>query len=750
MKYAYFCILSFFSLAGQSQWVWDNFTGEERAFFYNITRRTEILKPELFHLLEFTDSIPWVNDTLPDHAYVEKQIVKSPEKLILHVDQIPRKSIGLISDLAVAYSLWELDKVLHYRTSVDEKDAHLKEKLAIYEGYVIQNIPQSALTTLTSGKYVLMKGISNYFSPSMAITDKMAALANSGYSQQDQMLIVNALYTAHELYVAQRMKEVMWNLGAINLDVEKDFLSAAGDGSSWSDLEGTFKTPYNHLVPDEKGLFRFETEEYVEKEEQIGGEIVTKKPIIRVKDILVKEFRTSLEKSTILHFDVYGYHPERQTTIAIQKGGSSYILYGKNEHRLLSPDSTYGKGTTYWRLLWELEHVYIADLNEKLYGKKGYEYWIKEYEDKLVGTELLIKKTEFRLNELRHKPMGPPKMKKKKIKDKDLGSSDQINGHPTNTLTKTEKQINIEQARLTHLNTQWENERAMLAKLKKEMEEAYILLVRYQALYDRMQKNLGYVFMSYEQEGDIYTFSDGAIFNYATQDFIFPDGSREDVFQVFHIAFGEKVLSTKIEESFVHMHYSQRDLKTNYTLRRVVEDKNSQTQFTKGDSIQLMEIFRAALDKDLKIEVIAEAGGIMEEKEGMYYRDSTQGTIENKPDQFGNDGLTVYRADKGSILQLKVTVWGERMIPAEFSKYQAQFDKWILKNPDLNEVDYYTGIKAKQKATQWIDHLKKLVPLWFKKPEDQTKLLKTLSAAKVGNVWFKGGTIKTKVPEVVS
>jgi hypothetical protein len=746
MKYVYFCILSFFSLAGQSQWVWDNFTGEERAFFYHISRRTEILKPELFHLFEFTDSIPWVNDTLPDYSYVEKQIVKSPEKLILHYDQIPRKSIGLVSDLALAYSLWELDRVLHYRGSVDEKDKDLKVKLKVFEAYVIQNIPQTALTTLTSGEYVLLKGIAGYFSPSMSMTDKMASLANSGYTQQDQMLIINSIYTAQELYVANRTREVMNQLGGIFDDQYNDFISAAGDGSSWSDLLGSFKTPYNHLVPDERGLFRFEAEEYVEKEEKAGGEIVLKKPIIRVKDILVKEFRTNLEKATVLHFDVYGYHPERQTTIAIQKGGASYILYGKNEHRLLSPDSTYGKGTTYWRLLWELEHVYIADLNEKLYGKKGYEYWIKEYEDKIKNTELLIKKTEFRLDELRHKPMGPPKMKKKKIKDKDLGSSDQINGHPTNTLTKTEKQINIEQARLIHLNTQWENEKLMLAKLKKEMEEAYFLLVKFQSLYDKMQKNLGYVFMSYEQDGDIYTFSDGAIFNYATQDFIFPKDTREENFQVFHIAFGEKVLSTKIEESMVHMNLAYVDLKKRFTLERIVEDKNAQQEFTNGDSIQVMEIFRAALDKNLKIEMIAEAGGIMDQSHGVYYRDSAMSPIPNTTEGFKNSGLTIYRADKGSNLQLRVTVWGEQMIPYAFTNYQDQFGKFKAKYPDLNEVDYYTGIKAKHKATQWIEHLKKQVLVWFKKPEEQSKLLKTLSAVKIKTVWFKGGQIKAKVP----
>lgn len=746
MKCALFSILSLLSLAVQSQTPWENFTGEERAFFYNITRRTEILKPELFHLFEFTDSIPWVNDTLPDYSYVEKQIVNDKSKLILHVDQIQRKSIGLISDLAIAYSLWELDRVLHYRTSVDEKDKDLKEKLKVFEAYLMENIPQSALTTLTSGEYVLRKGISNYFSPSMSITDKMASLANSGYPVQDQMLIINALYTAQELYVTNKSKEVMYQLGGFYTDEYHDYLSAAGDGSAWTDLQGSFKTPYNFLVPDERGLFRFETEEYTEREEQVGGEVIVKNPIVRVKDILVRECRTDIEKSTVLHFDVYGYHPERQTTIAIQKGGSSYILYGKNDHRLVSPDSSYGKGTTYWRLLWELENVYIADLNEKLYGKRGYEYWIAEYEDKIKNTELLIKKTEYRLDELRHKPMGPPKMKKKKIKDKDLGSSDQINGHPTNKLTKTEKQINIEQARLTHLNTQWENEKSMLAKLKKEMEEAYFLLVKFQTLYDKMQKNLGYIFMSYEQEGDIYTFADGAIFNYATQDFIFPTIHREEVFHVYHIAFGEKVLSTRLEESFIHMNLAYVHLQKRFTLERIVEDKTAQPEFTDGDSIQVMEIFRAALDKDLEIEIIAEAGGIMDSSHGIFYRDSTMSPVPNESIGFKNSGLTIYRADKGSNLQLRVTVWGEQMIPSAFSAYQPQFVKFKAKYPDLNEVDYYTGIKAKYKATQWIAHLKKLVPVWFKKPEDQKKLLKALGGAKVQTVWFKAGQIKANVP----
>lgn len=744
MKYVYFCIFSLFCVTTNAQNYWDDFTGEERAFFYNVSRKTEILNPELFHLFEFTDSIPWINDTLPDYSYVEKQIVKFPEKLVLHTDEIPRKSVGLICDLSTAYAIWELDKVLQYRASVDEKDKPLKVKLKVYEQYVIEHIPQTALTTLTSGEYVLLKGIYSYFAPSMSVTDKMASLANSGYTVRDQMLILNALHMANEKYVYMRSVDIFKALGGTNADYT-NFISAAGDGSSWSDLKGGIKTPYNNALPDERNLYYFEAEEYIEKEEKLGEEPTFKKPVVRIKDIRVREFRAHNEKSTVLHFDVQGFHPERQTTIAIQRGGSSYILYGKNEHRLLSPDSTYGVGTTYWRLLWELEHVYIADLNERLYGKKGYEYWIKNYEAKIRDTQLRIKKTEYRLDQMRHTPMGAPKMKKKKIKDKNLGGSDQINGHPTNKLTKQEKKMNVEQNRLIHLNTQLENEKSMLLKLKKEMEEAYFLLVKYQALFDKMQKNLGYIFMPYEQEGTIYTFSDGAIFNYATQDFIFPTNYREDVFYVYHIAFGEKVLSTKIEETFVHMNLAYAYLKDRYTLERIVADKNPNPALTSGDSIQVMEIFQAVLEQDLKLELIAEAGGIMGQSNGGYYRDSLASPVANTKEGFKNDGVTVYRADKTNIVQLRVTCWGEKMIPYAFEAYRPKFAKFKSSYPDLNEVDFYTGIKAKQLAVEWIEKLKTYVPKWFKKPEDQAKLLKALSAAKVKTVWFNGGQVKAKI-----
>ena len=54
-------LISFVSCLTYGQDSWDEMTGEQRAFMYSIARRTEILKPEVFHLFEFKDSIPWIS-----------------------------------------------------------------------------------------------------------------------------------------------------------------------------------------------------------------------------------------------------------------------------------------------------------------------------------------------------------------------------------------------------------------------------------------------------------------------------------------------------------------------------------------------------------------------------------------------------------------------------------------------------------------------------------------------------------------
>lgn len=740
MRYIYL-VTFFFSIIGFAQEDWDDFTAEEKAFLYHSARRTTILKSTVFNLFEFTDSIPYIRDTLPDYSYIEREVIKNPDKLIFHSEAVNRKSDGLLADLALRMALRELGRVLHYRNSVDKKHTDLKEKLKIFEKYVLEEVPQQVVRTLNNGEYVLVESLQGYYAPSLSVSDKMASLVNSGYSELDQMLILNAIMYAQEKYVATRTVEIAKALG-VNLDESNDYLSAVGDGGNWVDLRGGIKTPYDKELSDEKGLFKFVIKD--EKNEEDEG------TVLKVKEIEQKQFTMNDKMETVVHVDVFGYHEERQTTIAIQSGGNSYVLYGKNEHRLVSPDSSYGEGTTYWRLMHTLEHVHIAGLKEDLYGKRGYEYQIDLYEKKIESTLMKIKKTEYRLDKLRHTPEGKPKIKKKKLKKKNLGLSDQAGkGHPTSALSKLDKQKNIEQNRLIQLNGQLEAQKQILEKLKEEMEKAYITLVAYEAKLDFMRKTMGYNIMGSEEENGVYYFSDGAIFDYRTQDFIFPPNRDRTTFQVYHISFGKDVFADQIDENFVHLNVSNRELGEKYVLRRDAKVE-ALDQMTASDSLQVLDVFNYLSEKKAEINFTVVAGGIREESPLSLVRDSTGSPVAFDAAKKRMSSFVKFNGERTSVLQLTLTSLEDRMIPADFSsKYATAYEKIHGKYPAINEIDFYSGIIAKYAANQYLQLLKDKANKWIKSAEKRSVVLGKLNKLKLKKVYFEASKLYHKVPNYI-
>jgi hypothetical protein len=738
MKYILICFIGL-SLTSVAQETWDDLSGREKAYLYYVARQTDILKPELFHLFEFTDSIPYFNDTLPNYKYVEGEIVKDPDKLKIYQSEFARKSNGLVRDLAVRYATWELGEVLHFRNSTDTADAILKEKFKVFEQYVLEEVPQKAVRTLNNGDYVLLESLQGYYTHSLTIHDKLAAIKNTNFSQNDQMLILNAIMRAEEKYINECANKLMEILTGQEPN-DKSFLSAVGDGSNWADIKGIKNTPFTTNLPDENGLFRFMVEE-VENEE-------TEKNELKIKDVLIRELKSDGNQRTVLHADVFGYHPERQTTLVVQKGGNSYVLYGKNGHRLVSPDSTYGEGMTYWRLMHNLEFVHIAQIKEDLYGKKGYEYQIDLYEKKIESTKLAIKKTEYRLDKIRHTPSGPPKMKKKKLKKKNLGLSDQDgSGHPTGAMTKIDKKRNIEQNRLLQLNGQLMTEKSILAKLIVEMEKAFITLAKYETKLDRMKKNMGYLVMEYTQEGDLFTFSDGAIFNYRTQDFSFPPNGKAESFRVYHITFGEEVFAKYIDENFIHLDINFSRDKDKYVYQNVSFDarKNQQNNV---DSIQTQELFMLLAHEDLEVDLVVASAGNSEFHDNAFEAVISSPVIPFDPDHIKNNGAVLKKAQLNGLLQLRVEVGEDNMLPETFANYTKSFAKFKKKNPSLTEIDFYAGIRAKHEADLWLNELELKAAKWLKDSDELDDVLKSINKIKVKKVYFNKGEVQAKVPEL--
>ena len=253
-------------------------------------------------------------------------------------------------------------------------------------------------------------------------------------------------------------------------------------------------------------------------------------------------------------------------------------------------------------------------------AKKGFDYLIDQYEQKVVKTRQNIKKTEEALNKLRYQPTGPPKMKKKKKsrrqRKKGQSTSFQDNPvHPRGKLSGTAKKRQIQQHNLVGYEGQLQTELATLKQLKKDKEEAFDLLSRYEAKLGIMKRNYGDSRLSFTSDkyGN-YTFSDGTIFNVQRQDLTFKETDKDQYFEVILVSFGENVMDKNVEEVFVHMNLNHITNQEVHTLLHRSETPHRIRPFSVSDSIQIQELFKHLEKSKLPIQisgnVIVEANNV--------------------------------------------------------------------------------------------------------------------------------------------
>ncbi|MDX1349981.1 MAG: hypothetical protein R3279_07035 [Putridiphycobacter sp.] len=697
---------------------WEAFSGKQKAFFYQLTRKIDNLKPAVFHLLEFTDSIPYVNDTLPDYPHVELAIENDSSKLICHFNEFARKNRGLLMDIGTHYATWELDLVLQFRNSDKPQHQYLKAYHQKFERLVLENVPSAAAKMWSDGSYTLAPKIAAYYAPNLTIAEKIAALKNSGFNTDEKRTLLSAIYTAQNEYISKRATEIVEILCGKTIS-SQNFLIAAGDGQNWSELESILRTKYNRPLPDPKAFFAYQL---VSK--RLGN---SEEKTLGVAQNNIQKMATHGQMNTHLHVDVWAYHPQRQTTLIIQKGGNSYVLYGNNDNRFLSPDSTFGEGTTYANLIDELENVWIADLKEKIYGKRGFDFLIALYEKKIVKTRLNIKKTEEHLDKLRYTPEGPPKMKKKKKSRRQRKKGSSISyqdnqGVPRGQMSKTAKQKQIQQHNLVGYEGQLQTELATLKQLKKDKEAAFDLLAQYEAKLDQLKKNFGYNLMSYTTDKNgYYTFSDGTTFNYRTQDLIFKPNGEADYFEVILVSFGKTVMDNNYEEVFMHLNLNYTEAKEVYTYQAICQSPYKSQPFSESDSIQIQEFFEALLDKKKALSMVAEVTTKQSDLDTTY-----TSTIQN-----------LISINKG----IDVTIIGMT------NQFQPRNKTPLLiklstKNPGISLNKIATAEAIKQYHIHWQKELMTLAEKWILNAPEQKLVLKRLAKLKLKTVIIDNNIIK--------
>lgn len=595
----------------------DGLTPDERAYLFHIVKKSPILNNNLGRYFDYQGpEILFPNKTI-NYDSTELLIINNPELLVIRKDELAKSPKGLIAEASNKMALWELNKVLQAKRSSTNELKKYADEYNVFEAYLMEKIPPNALR-ISDGEKKPHPKLDQVLNPSLTLDDKVAMLSSMRFlSLNDQLVTLRAINYAINSYVEERALQIFLDLGG-EADQFNNIIIAAGDGSSTTGMleerEKDEKGRWNKGLPKAVGLFPYVLEvKTVENGKKFEDNI---EPL----RYTTHNFKTPGDYLiTNIHLDVWGYNTEKQTTVVIEKDGISYHLFGSEETRFLSPDSTFSSGSTFQAVINDLEFNHIAKLNDKIYGKKGFDYWIDYNTKKMRSTELKIEKKEKEYSDMGYSPIttsskasrSVKKSKKRAIKNGDAT----FNGTPTTSSNRKERKKL--QNEIVDLYGRFETYKQNIKILEQEKEEAIDKMNRYQLRLDRYKLLMGRNWANYTVEDNLYIFEDSSTFDFYTQEFQFRGTQNPEDFEIRLIAIPETALSDVVDE--VMMHINVMDAKPNYDARinLQLEDVFASDKwnldrplFTEKDSVSLMVFFEGMANKKTEFNIIARGNGI--------------------------------------------------------------------------------------------------------------------------------------------
>lgn len=572
----------------------DPLTAEEKAYFFHIVRKSPILENNLGRYLEYSGpDIRFANKQI-NYDSIESCIINDPTLLFIRQSEIEKAPKGLLAEAANKMALWELNKVLLAKRNGEKDLVPYQTKYDLFEANWIKHLPKSALNyqdgiATPHAKIVVLTN------PSLSLDDKKNMVSSFSFLDlEEQLQTLEAVNKAINSYVSKRTEFFFSALGG-KASVFDNKLIAAGDGSSTSGLleerEKDEKGRWNSGLPKAVGFFPY----------QLSIQPATKKEKASIQParFASMDFETVGDnKITNIHLDVWGYNSKKQTTVVIEKNGLSYPLFGSGETRFLSPDSSFSNGATFQSIINELKVTKIDKLNEMIYGKRGFDYWIAYWKEKEVQKKMEIDINEKELSEMRQSPIYTTQKPKKKKGKKSINT---VNG---NKSRREKQELLIDQY----------NELSAIQKkikeLEKDKQEAIDLLAQYQQKYDIYRQQLGLRWAKFTEKDGLYSFEDSATFDMLTQEFQFPPHEDKTPFEIRLIAIPYGAITNETDEVMLHAHLA--DALPNYDARIQLELNDvfasdawtfDQKLIQTKDSVAMRQFFEALKDKKLPLEI---------------------------------------------------------------------------------------------------------------------------------------------------
>ncbi len=599
-----FFFISFASLAQNTV----ELTPEERAYLFHIVKKSQILDTSMGRYFDYKGPmIKYPNKSI-NYDSIESLMITNPSLLVIRTEEINKTEKGVVLEAANKTALWEFNRCLHFQREGGPAFDPYKAEYDKFVEVLIKYLPTNALTR-KNGTVVPNKKLDNLSNPSLSIDDRIAFLGSFQFlDENDRMVTLKGFNQGITEYVQKRTLEIFTALGG-EASVLQNVLIAAGDGSSSGGEESREKDEkgrWTDGLPKAVGLFPYQTQLTV--------------PERKVEPLLFNEsdYKTVGEnKNTNLHFDVWSYNKEKQTTVVIEKHGLTYHLFSSGENRFLSPDSSFINGNTFQSMINDLEFVRIAKLKDMIYGKRGYDYQIKDNTKKKDKTELLIEKHEKKYSDFGYKPIVTKNKMSRKTKKqkKNAAPGKQIDYQP---ITDSQKDVRKdEQNSIVGLYGQYDFYKREIERLKKEKEECIDILARYQRRLETYKQLIGTHWATYKEKDGIYMFQDSSTFDMMTQEFHFKADSIREDFEVRVLAIPENCLSDLADEVMLHM--SLVDATPHYDARLRIELNDvfasdkwdlARPLFDKEDSVAVRQFFEEMLNKKAPFTIVAKGQGI--------------------------------------------------------------------------------------------------------------------------------------------
>lgn len=599
-------LLSFFILSSIYSFSQEGnlLNSEEKAYLFHVVKKSPILDNQIGRYFEYSgEEIKYSNGNL-NYDSIELIIINQPELLYVRSSEIAKAPKGILAEASNKLALYELNLLLLSERTNDLKKDNLETQWENFIEIFVANLPPSAIRT-KNGVSEPNPKILNILNPSLNFDDKDAMLGSFNFlSIEEKLQVLTAMNKAVNKYTEDRCLRIFKALGG-KADVFQNALVAAGDGSSTAGMmeerEKDERGRWNKGLPKAVGLFPYDA--------KIESTQEKKKTIKKIEPLrfIGRDFETVGDnKATNIHVDVWGYNQEKQTTVVIEKNGKSYPLFGSSENRFLSPDSSYTGKMTFYAVINAVQ-ADIDELNEMIYGRRGFDYWIEYWNKKRVDKLTDINHTELELSDLRSGTTYTDKKKKAKTGGK--GSFNKTYSEKTKR-GKKQGELIMHYEILAQIKKK-------IAELEKDKAEAIDLLAVKKRKHDMLMLQIGRYWMPFEEKDGLYIYEDSTQFDMLTQEFTFPASKDKESFEIRLLAIPYSVNSNEADEVMMHINIADAKTKYDATIQLELEDLFESDKyvledklFSEKDSVALTEFFEALQNKKMDLNIIARGQGI--------------------------------------------------------------------------------------------------------------------------------------------